>query len=323
MSVLVMTRSMPEIIEVTPQQLEELLARVESNTLREEDAQLLRQILDSYVHFFEIVGDKNTTIARLRKLLFGVKTEKAKTLQGQQPEPEASPGSGDPDAEPGAAADTPIPRNHGRRGADEYPGAQQVDIPHPTLCAGDACPACLHGTVYEKNPSVIVRFVGQAPLQATVYRLQRLRCSLCGKVFTAPAPQDAKVRKYDHTVVSMIGLLKYGSGLPFNRLQGLQRNCEIPLAASTQWEIVDAGASLLAAAYEEHLRQAAQGDVVHNDDTTVKILELMGKRAQKSPPTDDPHDPNRTGLFTSGVVSLALAGALRSSSVDGNTRVKT
>jgi hypothetical protein len=43
--------------------------------------------------------------------------------------------------------------------------------------------------------------------------------------------------------------------------------------------------------------------VVYNDDTTVKILELMGKRAQKSPPPDDPHDPNRTGLFTSGVVA--------------------
>ena len=29
----------------------------------------------------------------------------------------------------------------------------------------------------------------------------------------------------------------------------------------------------------------------------------MGKRVQKSPPPDDPHDPNRTGLFTSGVVA--------------------
>ena len=60
---------------------------------------------------------------------------------------------------------------------------------------------------------------------------------------------------------------------------------------------------LLVAAYEELIRQAAQGDVLYNDDTTAKILELMGKRAQKSPPVDDEHDPDRTGLFTSGVVS--------------------
>ena len=143
----------------------------------------------------------------------------------------------------------------------------------------------------------------QAPCQATVYRLQRLRCNLCGEVFTAPEPREADAPKYDRTVASMIGLLKYGSGMPFNRLQRLQRSCQIPLAASTQWQIVAAGSAALVPAYEEQIRQAAQGEVVHNDDTTVKILELMGKRAQESPPPDDPHDPQRTGLFTSGVVA--------------------
>jgi transposase len=41
----------------------------------------------------------------------------------------------------------------------------------------------------------------------------------------------------------MIALLKYGSGLPFNRLQGLQESLRIPLPASTQWDIVNAAAS--------------------------------------------------------------------------------
>jgi hypothetical protein len=109
--------------------------------------------------------------------------------------------------------------------------------------------------------------------------------------------------KYDHTVASMIGLLKYGSGLPFNRVERLQGSCEIPLAASTQWSIVHAAAWLMVPAYEELIRQAAQGEVVYNDDTTVKILERMGRRLEKSPPADDPHDPDRTGLFTSGVVA--------------------
>ena len=153
------------------------------------------------------------------------------------------------------------------------------------------------------EPGTFVRFVGGPPLQATVYHMQRLRCCLCGKVFTAPPPDGVGDRKYDHTVASMIGLLKYGSGFPFNRLQRLQGNCQVPLAASTQWGIVYAAALLLAAAYEALIRHAAQGEVVYNDDTTVKILELMGQRFQKSPPPDDPHDPDRTGLFTSGVVS--------------------
>ena len=150
---------------------------------------------------------------------------------------------------------------------------------------------------------MLVRFTGQAPLHATVYRMQKLRCHLCGKLYTAPSPASVGDDKFDHTVASMIGLLKYGNGLPFNRLQGLQGSCEIPLAASTQWDIVHAASLLIAPAYNELIRQASQGEVLYNDDTTVRILEMMGQRAKKAPPTKDDGDPGRTGLFTSGVVA--------------------
>jgi hypothetical protein len=81
---------------------------------------------------------------------------------------------------------------------------------------------------------VLVRITGQPPLAATVYRLQKLRCHLCGQIFTADAPAEASPRKYDAAAVSMINLLKYGSGLPFNRLDGLQGDLGVPLPASTQ-----------------------------------------------------------------------------------------
>ena len=123
-----------------------------------------------------------------------------------------------------------------------FPGLSKSMFRTRRCAPGMRVPECLQGTLYEKKPSVVVRFVGQAPVQGTVFRMQRLRCNLCGKVFTAPAPREAKAPKYDHTVASMIGLLKYGSGMPFNRLQGLQRSCDIPLAASTQWDIVAAAA---------------------------------------------------------------------------------
>jgi hypothetical protein len=310
MAVHIMTQKTPEIIEVNSQQMEELLNRAASNMLREEDTELMRQIFDSYVQFFQIVGDKNTTIARLRKLLFGASSEKSEKVVGDEEDEEEPNAAGSDaadsehtDANDSPASDAEPSPGHGRYGADDYPGANQVNVAHPTLSAGDDCPDCDQGTLYEKTPSVLVRFVGQAPLQGTVYRMQRLRCHLCGKVFTASAPDGVGEQKYDYTVASMIGLLKYGSGFPFNRLQRLQRSCAIPLAASTQWGIVYTAALLMAAVYEELIRQAAQGEVVYNDDTTVKILELMGQRAEKSPPPDDPHDPDRTGLFTSGVVA--------------------
>ena len=69
-----MTRKAPEIIEVTAQRIEELLERAASNTLRDDDMELMRQIFASYTGFFQIVGDKNTTIARLRKMMFGAMT---------------------------------------------------------------------------------------------------------------------------------------------------------------------------------------------------------------------------------------------------------
>ena len=103
----------------------------------------------------------------------------------------------------------------------------------------------------------------------------------------------------------MIGLLKYGSGLPFNRLEGLQGDLGVPLPASTQWDIVEAVASHIMPAFDELIRQAAQGEVLHNDDTTVKILELMGERGRQEARADAEGDADeRRGLFTTGVVAL-------------------
>jgi hypothetical protein len=129
-------------------------------------------------------------------------------------------------------------------------------------------------------------------------------------MFTAEAPEGVGPEKYDATAGSMVALLKYGSGLPFNRLEGLQEGLGIPLPASTQWEIVEATAAVVQPAYDELIRQAAQGEVLHNDDTTVKILEFMGKRARQAAlegrGTEDSgkqNAPKRRGMFTSGIVS--------------------
>jgi hypothetical protein len=147
-------------------------------------------------------------------------------------------------------------------------------------------------------------------VQAKVYQLQKLRCHLCGKIFTAEAPAEAGLEKYDATTGSIIGLLKYGSGLPFNRLERLQGSVGVPLPASTQWDLIADVTRLIEPAHAELIRQAAQGEVVYNDDTRVKILDLMGKRAQQEASTGngseeftDQREPSRTGLFTSGVVA--------------------
>jgi hypothetical protein len=183
-----------------------------------------------------------------------------------------------------------------------------VDVPHESLAPGDRCPECPKGTVYAQPPGVLIRFAGRPPLQATLYQLQKLRCHLCGKVFTAAPPEGVGSAKYDATVVSMVGLLKYGTGVPFNRLDTLQQSLGVPLPASTQWEIVSGAVEQFTPVFQELIRQAAQGEVVYHDDTTVKILELMDAQARaaalaESGEAGGPADPNRTGLFTTGVVA--------------------
>jgi transposase len=304
-------RNAPELVEVDGERLEEVLRRAE-RSLDEKDAALIRAVFESYAYVTDLVEDKDTSIRRLRQLFFGSRTEKTEAVVG--PKAGTSEVTASPDAAAGtesaAGEETPdisgastVSKGHGRNGAAAYRGAVRIDVAHPTLRAGDACPACGEGTVYEKAPGVLVRITGQPPLAATVYQLQKLRCHLCGQVFTATAPGEAGPRKYDATAGSMIGLLKYGSGLPFNRLEGLQGDLGVPLPASTQWEIVEAVATGLGPVLDELIRQAAQGQVLHNDDTTVKILELMGERARQEALTGVDAD-GRRGLFTSGVVAL-------------------
>jgi transposase len=319
-----------EIIDMDVEKLESLLRRAEETPLSAEDLQTIRALCESYLYLTDLIDQKSTTIARLRKLLFGARTEKTADVLGRASEAPASP---EQDAAQGQAGDEQKgasaaagqaageqaaetqesslrTKGHGRNGADDYPGANRVDVPHTSLQPGDPCPEC-PGTVYAVNrPGVLIRFVGRSPLQATIYALQKLRCQLCGKVFTAEPPEGLGSEKYDATVVSMIGLLKYGTGVPFHRLDTLQENLEVPLPASTQWEIVSAAVGQLEPAYQELIRQAAQGEVLHNDDTTVKILELMGTRARSEALSEStnsgsgqPHEPTRTGLFTSGLVA--------------------
>jgi hypothetical protein len=290
---------------VDPKRFEDVARRAKA-ALDPQDAELIEKVFDSYQYLAEVIGEKSMSIGRLQKLLFGAKTEKTDQVVGKSD----SPASADEEPEPAKDTDEtkrsdadekPLPQGHGRNAANAYQGAERIAVPYGSLHAGDPCPECGKGTLYEKRPAVVVRITGQAPLSAKKYELERLRCGLCGQVFTADLPKEAGQQKYDAKAGAMIGLLKYGCGLPFNRVSGLQGNLEIPLPASTQWDVVSSFAPAIQPAFDELIRQAAQGEVVYHDDTTVKILALMGERRQTF---ED--DPDRKGLFTSGVVATSV-----------------
>jgi len=64
-----------------------------------------------------------------------------------------------------------------------------------------------------------------------------------------------------------------------------------PCPPPLEWDIAGKVADRIYPAYEALIGQAAQGDIIHNDDTTMRILELIN------------HDEDRKGTFTTAMLS--------------------
>lgn len=284
-----------QYVDVDSAELQAIVDRAKVAPLPPEEHAKLEVAMHTLIFLTEELKAKRTSIERLRALLFGAKTEKTRQVLGDRAAPQVEPAN--PPQSP-----RPKPPGHGRNGATAYVGAEAVAVPHP-CDSGDLCPGCCKGRIRPMaEPVRLVRFRGVAPLSATVYHKEHLRCALCGEVFTAPSPAGVGEAKYDESATAMTGTLKYGAGLPFHRIEKLHAGMGIPLPASTQWEIVRDGAARLTPAHEELLRQAAQGEVLYNDDTTAKILELSRQRRADAAAGQTTSD-ERSGVFTSGIVA--------------------
>jgi len=298
----------PKPLEVTREDIQALRDRAKRGELSvsAEDAELIESLAETVVVLSEAVEKKGTSIRRLLRVLFGSKTESKDRLFGKKKDDDENPPGG---AAAGKIGGEPKPgaKGHGRNGAAAYTGAERVSVKHPELNAGDPCPDCERGKLRELGPSRMVHVRAQPPITATVYECERLRCNTCGKVFTATAPAHVAQRKYSRNVGVMIALLKYGSGMPFARLENLERMAGIPLPASVQWEQVAETASPLWPVLDALETRAAQGQVVHNDDTGMKVLDLMKQRDESD--AAETGKSQRRGIFTSGIVSQA--GPLR------------
>jgi len=320
----------PAVIELDVGKLEVLLARIEA-ALGKEVAEPFRELLDGYQQFLKMLENKELSLRKLRQILFGVKTESTRNVLGSDraageagsTTTEAGDAASATTASTSAAGTTAVEgteeeddgqgrraaKGHGRNGAVAYAGCEKVAVPLSWLNPGDACPACAGGKVYASiEPRCLVRLVGQAPVGGRVYELQRLRCHLCGAVFTADPPAGVGPEKYDATAIAMMALLRYGHGMPWNRLAALQRSLGIPLPAMTQWDLLRQAAERLRLVYEQFILQAAQGKVVYNDDTHMRVLELMDEKARGQALRAD--DPERRGVFTTGIVSTAEGHSL-------------
>jgi len=323
--------------------LTELLAIIERaahGPLGVEDRILLTHAVQTLSTVQQEVKRTGATIAWLRKLVGGKKTEKTRVLLGQgkealkdtsnagapatsegPPEPiaPAGPGQGDaalpPEGAPGATAETPESPaaatktertkrpGHGRIPASAYTGAEHIHVSHPELKQGDSCPCGCGGRLYPSTPQVSVFITGGPLLAGTVVRKEVLRSNACQQLYARGPVSGEEKPKFDASAKATIAAAKYGYGMPFNRIANMQQAAGVPVPPQTQWDVVSSAARDVLPVYRALAAEAAQGDIFHNDDTGMPVRELTPAfRAQDAADRGVKND--RTGSHTTAIVSV-------------------
>ena len=212
--------------------------------------------------------------------------EKSKDVLGEGDSAQSEPQTGDKKKRKGG---------NGRHPREAFSNAEEVDLAHPELKPGDPCPCGCGYKLYALERSAVFRsFRGQVPIKVTFYHRQQLKSAGCDSIFTAPLPEGVGPRHYEPSAITMFILMRYGFGLPMYRSSMMLGYLGVPVAVSTQYEVVAELLEIYKPVHEEMHNQAAQGEVSYSDDTAGKIL-----RFQRSP-----EDQKRTGIFTTGIVSV-------------------
>ena len=286
-------------VSLDADQLEALYRRLDNHELLAEDYTTLRLVLEGFVKVAEALERKEVSLSRLRRLLFGAATEKTSKVLGRKKNRVA-----DHNKE---KKEKKKPKGHGRNGAEKYTGAKRIPVPHETLSHGCRCPACGNGKVYkEGKPRLKIWITGGPILNADCYEREAFRCNLCGETFVAELPEGVGDDKYDESAVSALAVVKYGTGLPFSRLERFQESLGVPVPSSTQWDLLWQAADRIMPVFLEMLSLAAQGDVFFTDDTGMKLLSAPETEEEAKEEVKESEEPKKTrAVYTTGIVSVA------------------
>jgi transposase len=315
----------PDEITLSYEDGEALRQRLNGNTLTADDRWVVDQVLLWYFWLVFALQEAKMSLRRLRTLVFG----KSPTAPASETSLVLGAGDEDGSAEPAEGTEAPkaettraVARGreevggeaarrgghrpgHGRRGAEAYSGAAREECRHEALRVGERCPVCGQGRLYALPPGVEIRIDGNALLSAIRYELEKLRCSACGEVLTATMPADAGTEKYSPRARAVLAIGRYDLGLPLYRLQGYQAMLGVPVPDATQWDQIERVADCAYVVFAHLERLAAQGELIYQDDTAVRILSLIGEnltiRAQaKALGLSRPQE--RTGMYTTALV---------------------
>jgi len=278
-----------EIPKTNPAEVENLIEQIRATNLEPSAKEKIERLLRTILILVELLQRKNTSIKKLREMIFGKRTERHQMKKAEGQEQAERAGKGDeekppadgnqvPPVEPSASENKKKPgrKGHGHRAVSDYPGAKVVKCRHENLKAGDACPGMCGGRLYDLNePTSLLQFTGQPLIEATNYEREVLRCPKCQERYEAPLPEGVAEERYDATCDATIALMRYGGGLPWYRQAGLQAMGGVPLSEATMWERCEATADAALGVYLHLERLGANGEVMHTDDTRVRILSCL------------------------------------------------
>jgi hypothetical protein len=318
-----------EHVTLSSDEVESLMAQVHQSNLPAAVARRLEEIARTCLWLVFALQETKITVRRLRRVLFG-KAFAAATPAAQEAlapcaaggdeqgagavvdagaaETAATPSEASPRTSPRSVPDKPKGGHRpgtGRHGANTYVGAERVACRHEELAPGQRCPVCGQGTLYELPPGVEIRIDGHALLSAIRYELHKLRCSACGQVFTAPVPSEAGEEKYSPRARAVLVVGRYYLGLPFYRIEGYQAILGVPMPDATQWDQIEKVGDCCYVVFEYLETIAAQGELIYQDDTTVRILSLLKANQQIRADTlaqGLSRPKERTGMFTTALV---------------------
>ncbi len=312
----------PQPIQIEEAEVERLIDQAQHGRLDAAAQKRIVPLLRTLVWLQRTLLQTRISVSKLKKILFGTRTEKKSTRKPQDPSggsDDAGKGSGEAPQSDGGLTDPPTgsantppdtpsetctgersstgsntaapPRGHGRLGAADYPGAEPIFCAQDQYQAGDRCPECVRGRLYPSRPLVRLRFDGQPLAKVTHYELEQLRCGACGALFVAHLPPEAGRETYDTSLKVNLAVAHYHLGLPFKRIESFQHMVGMPLPDATQWELVEQVADSAYPLYEHLKRLGARQPLVYQDDTGARILSLI-KENQTEPP------PERKGMYT-------------------------
>jgi hypothetical protein len=300
----------PDTLDLKVEDLHACMARIE-RVVAPTDFAILQALLLAYLFVRQALSAAKVSVARLKRLFFGARTEKSRDVLPKDP----GEGGGNADKPPGTQGDDkkakPKRKGHGRNGATAYPAAQKVPVRHPKFYRGCPCPDehCTGKVYLLKKRGQVLRIIGQAPLKATLYEPERWRCNLCERITWAQLPADAGDDKYHATAVAMIAILHFANGFPFHRLERFQASLGIPLPASAQYGLLREAYEKLLPVLKELIRCAAQSEILHNDDTGMKIVDLLAliENPKGTDESSSKDKKKRTGIHTTGIVAITAA----------------